>query len=66
MSNAGHNVWTQTAYLVIDAVDERHEQEASRLRVGVARLSWSRLHVELLPGLAVSGRLVFELQEGDG
>jgi hypothetical protein len=53
-------VWTHAAYLVID------DAEASTLKIGAARLSRSRLHVELMPGLCVLGRLVFELMETGG
>ena len=63
MGNEARTIWTHTAYLVIDPVDEQHEPEAYRVKVGMARLSRGGLHVELLPGLSVSGRLLFELRD---
>jgi hypothetical protein len=65
MQKAENKIWTHAIYLVIDAIGEEREPEASKLKIGAARLSGSRLHVELLPGLSVAGRLVFELCEDD-
>jgi len=65
MSTDTRTVWTHSVYLVIDAVSDELEPEASKLKVGTAWLSGSHLHVELLPGLSVSGRLVFELREDE-
>jgi hypothetical protein len=63
MEKADQKRWTHTVYLVIDAIGEEREPEASKLRVGDARLRRNDLHVQLAPGLSVSGRLVFRLTE---
>jgi hypothetical protein len=60
MSNA-ENPWTFAAYLVLDVAGET--EEATLLKIGDARLSGGNLLIELVPGVALSGRIVLKLKE---
>jgi hypothetical protein len=46
-------------------VSDKGVAEAEKVKVGKARLSQGRLQINLLPGLAVSGQLIFDFTESD-
>jgi hypothetical protein len=62
MERSREKIRTHDVCLVLDLMGEE-EREASALKVGSAWMSGNDFFVELVPGVAVSGKIVFRLRE---
>ena len=62
MERIWEKIWTHDVCLVLDLQGEQ-EKEAQVIKIGNAHLSGSDFFVELVPGISVSGKIVFRLKE---